>query len=289
MSYIGASNDIMKLLCTLLIGVLPMAGIATAQDSAEIDQDGHSRSGTFPVPSQATSANSQTVHTNKSGVITTISVVNTTNIDHFSGSKKLSEWFDQLCTGALARGRDATIRANVLMAQARAAISDMGGEAVPYLLSQLRIDSTGQVENQLRQLRNSAWENTATLDYLDSIILPSTRRSHAAQLLGDIGAPAGEALPVLVELWSQHSEGNRTPYYLGIQKILHDLNPSPELVPKEFSHWSERLAFETNVIAAAIEYCPQLPNDLKSQFGPLLKAAGQGESPSFDSADAPSR
>jgi hypothetical protein len=138
-------------------------------------------------------------------------------------------------------------------------------------------------------MRNSAWENTGTLDYLDSIILPSTRRSGAAQLLGDIGAPAEEALPALVEVWSQHSESNRTPYYLGIQKILYDLNPRPELVQKEFSHWTEYLAFQTNVVVAAMEYCPQVPDDLRRRFDPLLKAAEQDKSPNFDSADAPSK
>lgn len=279
----------MKLLCTLLLAVFPIAGTVTAQDSAEVDRDANPRIETSPTSSQGTPTDSPTVHTSKSGVVTQISVENPADIDLFSGSKKLSEWFDQLCTGTFARGTYAMIRANGLMAQAREAILEMEGEAVPYLLSQLRIDPTGEVEKQLRQMRSSAQRNKVTLDYLDSIILPSTRRSQAAQLLGYIGAPAAEALPELVKLWSQHSEFHRRPYYLGIRNILYDLNPRPELDPKEFSHWSVPLAFETNVIAAAIEYCPQLSDDLKSQFDPFLKAAEQVESLNLDSADAPSK
>jgi hypothetical protein len=257
----------MKLLCTLLIAVLPIAGIATAQDTAEVERDADPRSGSSPASSQATPANSPTVHTSQAGVVTKISVVNPTTIDLVSRSRKLSEWLDQWCNGIQ--------RGSGNIDEASAAILDMGAEAVPYLLSQLRIDPTGQAEKQLRQMRNSAWRNTVTLDYLDSIVLPSTRRSGAAQLLGNIGAPAEEALPVLVELWSQHSELNRTPYYLGIRNILFDLNPRPKFAHREFSHWRERLAFQTNVVVAAIEYLPQVPDNLRSQFDPLLKAAEQ--------------
>ena len=132
-------------------------------------------------------------------------------------------------------------------------------------------------------------KNTVTLDYLDSIVLPSTRRTRAARVLGEIGAPAEEALPVLINLWAQHSEIQRMHYFHGIQKILHDLNPGPEFARREFSHWGERLAFQTNVVAAAIEYCPQLSDDLKSQFAPLLNSAEQGESSDFETADAPSK
>jgi len=278
-----------KLLCTILMVVLPIAGITTAQESAEVDQDADPRSETSPASSQATPNDSPTVHTSKSGVVTQIAVVNPTDIDLFSGSKKLSEWFDQLCTAASVRSGSDMIRANALMAQAREAILEVGADAVPYLLSQLRIDPTGQVERQLLQMRNSGQRNTVTLDYVDSIILPSTRRIRAARLLGDIGAPAEEALPLLIELWSQDSSLNRTHYSYGVQKILYELNPRPELIQKNFGHWQERLAFETNIIAAAVEYCRELPDDLKSRFDPLPEATDQAESLNLDSTDAPSK
>ena len=265
-----------NLFYAFLIGVLPFADITLAQDSPDVDGDTRSSTEVSSTSSQQPPKDSPTVHTSQSGVVTQISVVNPTDIDPFSESKKLSEWLDQFCHAVSVlqntRGSQATFRSNALIDEAREAILDMGESAVPYLVSQLRIDPTGQVENQLRQMRNSAWSNSVTLDYLDSIVLPSTRRGGAAQLLGGIGAPAKEALPLLVKLWSQHSEYHRTPYFIGVRKILYDMSPRPELVyPKEFSHWSERLAFETNVVAAAIEHCPQLPDDLKSQFDHLLK------------------
>jgi hypothetical protein len=115
---------------------------------------------------------------------------------NFEG-KKVSLWFNDLCTGVFVGPRRSPDFGAALKAFAR-----MRPDAVPYLTHQLRFGRSGHLEKALLSLRKL----NLTAPLFRNIILPSSRRMYAATALREMGASAEAAVPALLDAWN-HDDG----------------------------------------------------------------------------------
>lgn len=92
--------------------------------------------------------------------------------------KRVSVWFDQLCTGVF------TGPGRKDVGEAYEAFHHMGPEAVPYLVGRLDMDPSGRIEKTLLWLRRYPF----TAPLVNNIVLPTSKRHYAQTALG--AAPA---------------------------------------------------------------------------------------------------
>lgn len=172
--------------------------------------------------------------------------------------KRVSVWFDQLCTGVFIGPRRMDV------GEAYEAFHQMGPEAVPYLVSRLDLDQSGRVEKALLWLRK--YRVTAPL--VNDVILPSSKRRYAQTALGAMGGSAVTAMPALLKNWTRESPSDRANCTAAIASILNALEPSPELQLKPVMMQAEALRFETAVIAEAVRRYPEVATTLQIGSGP---------------------
>jgi hypothetical protein len=177
--------------------------------------------------------------------------------------KRVSVWFDQLCTGVFTGPRRKDV------GEAYEAFHHMGPEAVPYLVGRLDMDPSGRIEKTLLWLRRypiTEW-------MVKGVILPSSKRHYAQTALGAMGGSAVKAMPALLKNWTRESPSERANCTATIASIMYALDPSPDLQPKQVRMQAEAQQFERLVIAEAARRYPDAAKALRIGNGAPLKVA----------------
>lgn len=170
--------------------------------------------------------------------------------------KRISVWFDQLCSGVFSgspRGE--------AFPEAYDAFTRMGPDAVPYLIRQLSRNRTGGLENVLLWLR----QQTLTRPFMRNLILPSSKRAYAAVALRRMGASAEAATPALMEAWKHDIPEVKNDCVSAMAAILYRERPDLQMgVDMDTAMYQK---FEARVVSAAAERFPEVASALQIDFG----------------------
>jgi hypothetical protein len=176
--------------------------------------------------------------------------------------KRVSAWFDQLCSGVFSGTRKGES-----FPEAYDAFLQMGPEAVPYLTRELSRDRSGSIEKVLLWLR----QKPITQPLMRNTILPSSSRTYAAVALRQLGGRAEAAIPALLEAWKRDIPDVKINCFSAMAAIL--FPERKELRSGIDLDQASYLRFEAGVISHATKRFPEIANTLRIKAEPTPRSA----------------
>lgn len=166
--------------------------------------------------------------------------------------KKISTWFDQLCSGVFS----GTSRGDGFP-EAYDAFARMGPDAVPYLVGQLSHRRSSTMEHVMLWLR----KQPITRPFVKNAILPSSRRAYAAVALRRMGASAESAIPALMKAWKHDIPDVKVNCVSAMGAIIYWNRPDLQL-GEGMDTWAYQ-KFESKVVSDAARRFPELASALQ--------------------------